>query len=63
MNKDEFLAGLKKSLKRLPPEDAADAVEYYEEYLEDAGQKTKPPPLAPGGLRSAWRRRSPPNTR
>lgn len=49
MNKDEFLAGLKKSLKRLPPEDAADAVEYYEEYLEDAGPKNEAAALGAWG--------------
>lgn len=49
MNKDEFLAGLKKSLKRLPPEDAADAVEYYEEYLEDAGPENEAAALGAWG--------------
>lgn len=49
MNKEEFLAGLKKSLKRLPPEDASDAMEYYEEYLEDAGPENEAAALAAWG--------------
>ena len=41
MKKEEFLEGLRKSLKRLSSEDAADAVEYYTEYLEDAGPENE----------------------
>ena len=41
MNKDEFLARLKKALRRLPPEETADAAEYYEEYFADAGPENE----------------------
>lgn len=49
MNKDEFLAGLKKALRRLPPADAEDAMEYYREYLEDAGPENEAAALTAWG--------------
>lgn len=41
MDKNEYLSRLRKKLKRLPPEDVDDALEYYEEYLEDAGPENE----------------------
>ena len=41
MDKNEFLSRLREKLKRLPPEDINDAMEYYEEYLEDAGPENE----------------------
>jgi len=35
MNKEEFLLQLRKQLKKLPTADINDALEYYEEYLEE----------------------------
>lgn len=37
MTKEEFLSQLRNRLKKLPPEEVNDALEYYEEYLEEAG--------------------------
>lgn len=37
MNKTEYLAELSKYLKRVPKQDLDDALEYYEEYFEEAG--------------------------
>ena len=33
MNKTEFIKQLEKRLRRLPKEDRADAIRYYEEYF------------------------------
>lgn len=41
MTKDEFLSKLRKGLKRLPPEEIENAMAYYEEYLEDAGEENQ----------------------
>lgn len=37
MNKDEFLGALDKALGGLPPEERQSAMQYYEDYLADAG--------------------------
>ena len=37
MNKSEFMGSLEKHLKYLPKEDRADALNYYSEYIDDAG--------------------------
>mgnify|MGYP000931449696 FL=1 len=37
MNREQFLKELRNRLKRLPPDDVNDALEYYEEYLDEAG--------------------------
>jgi len=37
MNKKEFMGSLEKQLKYLPKEDRKDALNYYSEYIEDAG--------------------------
>lgn len=37
MNKSEYLNELRKYLKRVPQQDLEDALEYYEEYFEEAG--------------------------
>lgn len=41
MNRDEFLAQLKKKLYRLPGEEIASAMAYYEEYFDDAGPENE----------------------
>ena len=37
MNKEQYLQELRKSLKVLPQEDRDEAIEFYEEYFDDAG--------------------------
>ena len=37
MNKKEFMGSLEKQLKYLPKEDRNDALNYYSEYIVDAG--------------------------
>lgn len=37
LTKEEYLAQLKKYLKRLPKEDYNNAMDYFTEYFEDAG--------------------------
>lgn len=39
LTKEEYLAQLKKYLKRLPKEDYNNAMDYFTEYFEDAGSK------------------------
>lgn len=41
MNKQEYMKQLKEKLKRLPKEDFARAVEYYEEYFAEAGEENE----------------------
>ncbi len=41
MNKEEYLRQLKEKLKRLPREDFERAVEYYEEYFQEAGEENE----------------------
>ncbi|MCB6366140.1 DUF1700 domain-containing protein [Intestinibacillus massiliensis] len=38
MNKEEFLSALDRALGGLPPEERQNAMQYYEDYLEDAGE-------------------------
>jgi uncharacterized membrane protein len=38
MTGNEFIAQLKKHLRGLPPEETAAAIEFYEEYISDAGE-------------------------
>lgn len=49
MSKEEFLSQLRKKLKKLPPDDLNDALEYYEEYLEDAGAENEAAAIAAWG--------------
>lgn len=49
MDKNQFLSHLRKKLKRIPPEDINDALEYYEEYLEDAGPENEENVIAAWG--------------
>ena len=37
MNKTEFLAGLRRELSFLPKDELDDAIRYYDEYINDAG--------------------------
>ena len=39
LTKEEYLAQLKKYLKRLPKEDYNNAMDYFTEYFEDAGSE------------------------
>lgn len=39
MKKEEFLSQLEKKLSKLPKEDREEALDYYREYLEDAGEE------------------------
>lgn len=41
MNKSEYLNELRKYLKRVPKQDLDDALEYYEEYFEEAGAENE----------------------
>lgn len=41
MSKDEFFADLRRRLRRLPPSEMEAALEYYREYLEDAGPENE----------------------
>lgn len=41
MNRNEYLAELKDGLKKLPPEEYHNAVCYYEEYFDDAGEENE----------------------
>lgn len=41
MRKEEFLLQLRKMLKKLPPDEVNDALEYYEEYLDEAGPENE----------------------
>lgn len=41
MNKTEYLNELSKYLKRVPKQDLDDALEYYEEYFEEAGEENE----------------------
>ena len=41
MNRQEYMKQLKEQLKRLPKEDFARAVEYYEEYFAEAGEENE----------------------
>ena len=41
MNKQEYMNQLKERLRRLPKEDFARAVEYYEEYFAEAGEENE----------------------
>lgn len=41
MNKQEYLNELRKNLKRLPEQEINDALEYYTEYLEEAGPENE----------------------
>ena len=41
MNKTEYMKILSKKLRRLPKEDYARAIEYFEEYFEEAGPENE----------------------
>ena len=43
LTKEEYLAQLKKYLKRLPKEDYNNAMDYFTEYFEDAGPEATEP--------------------
>ena len=39
MNRQDFIASLRKELSKLPPEEIADATEFYEEYFDEVLEK------------------------
>ncbi|HOO48913.1 MAG TPA: DUF1700 domain-containing protein, partial [Saccharofermentans sp.] len=41
MNKEEYISELSNCLKRLPESDKQKALEFYREYLEEAGQENE----------------------
>lgn len=41
MNREEYMAGLRKYLKRLPKKDYENAIQYFNEYFEDAGRENE----------------------
>lgn len=49
MNREQFLAKLRSKLRRLPTEDVEDALEYYREYLDDAGPDNEAAAIAAWG--------------
>lgn len=49
MSREQFLTKLRNKLKCLPPEDVNDALEYYEEYLDDAGPENEAAAIAAWG--------------
>lgn len=49
MNREQFLEKLKNKLKGLPAEDVSSALEYYEEYLDDAGPENEEATIAAWG--------------
>lgn len=49
MNKEQFLLQLREELKRLPPDEVDSAMEYYEEYLEEAGPENEEATIAAWG--------------
>ena len=46
MNKNEFLGELRHRLKRLPEEEIANAISYYEEYINEAGESNEAKAIA-----------------
>lgn len=46
MNKTEFLEQLRRKLKNLPPDEANEALSYYEEYFSDAGPENEAATIA-----------------
>ncbi len=41
MNRNEFLEQLRRKLRKLPAEEAQDALSYYEQYFDDAGEENE----------------------
>lgn len=46
MNRHDYLTQLKRYLKRLPKEDYQDALDYFEEYFDDAGPENEAAAIA-----------------
>ena len=53
MNKYEFMAQLKKHLRKLPFDEVKEAVDYYEQYFDDAGEENEQAVLSELGSPSA----------
>jgi uncharacterized membrane protein len=49
MNKEQFMLQLREELRRLPSDEADSAMEYYEEYLEEAGPENEAATIASWG--------------
>ncbi len=41
MNRNEYMAALRRALSGLPEEERASALRYYEEYFDDAGPENE----------------------
>ena len=41
MSKEEYLAELERNLRKLPEEEREEAMQYYREYLEEAGENVE----------------------
>ena len=41
MNRSEFMAGLRKLLVSIPEDEREEALQYYEDYFEDAGPENE----------------------
>ena len=55
MNKTEFLAALRHELGFLPKDELDDAIRYYDEYINDAGDDEEKV-IAEMGTRIKWRK-------
>jgi len=53
MNRHEFIAGLKKKLRKLPYDEIKEAVDFYEGYFDDAGEENEQVVLSELGSPSA----------
>ena len=53
MNKSEFISQLKKYLRKLPFDEVKEAVDYYEQYFDDAGEENEQAVLSELGSPSA----------
>lgn len=49
MNKEQFMLQLREELRRLPPDEVDNALEYYEEYLAEAGPENEAATIASWG--------------
>ena len=53
MNKHEFINQLKKHLRKLPFDEIKEAIDYYEQYFDDAGEENEQAVLLELGSSSA----------
>ena len=58
MNRNEYMAALRRALSVLPEEERANALRYYEEYFDDAGPENEQQVISDLGAPSRSRRRA-----